>query len=552
MSKDKENKLNRSFSLLCDMFKSLDPSFIEALEKITGCKYTSIVKEDLEKDNAIDAKSEPANSADSICNSWESVLFGDCDNSWDDSCNTEDCDSEFDECDKCCDEECNETCNEECHTEICDEECNETCDDECCNKEYDDMTSTDDENTDKEDVLDWPYISKVSIVFNDNEASLNYLCVSDMQAFVKYTDSWMSYVFENVCKNNINNCYLYSHEIKTIHFEFYNKDEYTEDHRCTEDDNILAYPDWIWDPELLSFYSKETHETGKRQYIRMLIDNNGETCACTVLRKPNNIAFGGTIILDLLSDELRADFNNMIRNIKCFNSEKKGTEGVCLDKKMTEETDNTCGFTCNNDKKDVDICMNCEKKNECIPDLKDYVSEGVTNMPVKKGKLYMYDSESAVRNITNGLARLMGYSDNYTNKNIKNYFKGMITKDIYLNQQEREYSKAEFASFVEDIIKYAIETKNYCYRICDKDYTVCFSYKNMVEKYNDMKTSCNKQQDVNSLLGFYKFSEQQITPDIDNFITDADVICTYLCTVFDFVHASIVKTSDDYLIICNY
>lgn len=534
MSKENNNFTN-GISLLYDIFEKLNPAFTALMKK-----YGDF--EDVKKDENAEAPCE-----NTTCDKEN------CDHCY--ACNEDkhpvyynaDDITETDEV-----KESEEPVEELLYDENCDfdsEECKEEYDEEEIEVEKDDedidvegtetvnMTDTVKDLTNKS--FSKSYLSKISIKpKDDNTISLTSLVVTDISVFIKYTDEWMSDAFEIACSNNINHHYMYGKVVSTIYFEFYDKKDYIDEGLVSEynkNNNVLAYPVWHWDPEMLSFYSEIQGENNRRRYVRMIISDNGKTCK--VVRKQEDGISNGIIVVDTIDSRQRQDFIKMMSNIKADAS--SDTE-VKVKELLPCQTDKGCN---------IDDCKKCPNKTKCIPTLSDYTGDKAQE--IKSDSRYMYGSNSFVNSITFGSCNVIGSADSFKNKGLKKYAKGKIEKDIYLNRQKHSYNVNEFNEFVGSAIEVAIENNNYCYNDENEDITVIFQYKDIIRKYDELTRKDSSNSTV-KMLGFTSFNEHYPVPTISDLKEYAKSLCVYLCERFGFVHVNILSNIDDYLIVCNY
>ena len=506
----KKEEFKKQFSLLCDVFKQIDPSFIDIMRRLMG-------------------KTEPKQTV-------------------------ERCDTEYDCGSDCCPEpEITKTDWEDC----------DTAQNDCCMDNEADTTS--------EEVHNSFYFSKVGLKCDDSCTTLNVLYVASMEDFHKYSDQWMSYAFENACMNNINDNMLYGHTIDFIHFDFFTKEDF-DTIICEQENNVLCAPDWVWDPEMLTFFAKQETGEGPYKYVRMLIDTKIDNIlrmkSVHVIREEDSTCEGGAIKLDYITPEQRKEF---IMSMKAMRDEvaAQDSEEDYRNRKVISEKDlmesakkynNTdCAVSIRRDRQsctdktgfiNMDECNKCPEKANCCPNIFDYVGSNIDKGFVIPN--FLYENGEDVREMTDGAYTVVDHVDNYANKENFTYWKGCIEKDISLDSQIREWDMEDFLYFMSCAMRNAISNKCYTYQSDESGTVVCFNYGDIVEMYyHRMKMDERK----NNKLNMCKFGDDTKTaPTVATLKEHMHDLSTYLCNTFDFTNVSIIKDTkcEDYFIICDY
>ena len=527
----------RSFKLLCDIFRTLDPSFIDVLKRVTGQDD----KEECCKD---------------ICQEKQPDWSEDC----------PDCTEVDIEVD---DENCPEyDVDEDPQPHVYDEdpefdtdsdtgEVSEDVPQTTCNIEEDSCSS---------------YMSKISLQYmslqydENKKAVLTVLYVSEMKEFEKYADKWMSDAFEMACYNNLNDGKFYGDIIDYVKFDFYTN-AYNLPSFDPERDNVLVHPLWRWDPQMLSFYSDDNINGDAYQYVRFMIQSEpNDDKKCTVMRDESDLTCeGGSIKMDLITNAQREEF------ICMMNTKLETGKDLVVTKEDIAESNKACqavatihsltacpadtAHHCRGNKRgfiDMDVCKTCPDKDSCRPCLDDYIS-GMGKCVNKEKSSFMYDDSQFVESISDGEWNVVEYAKNQANAGTNNVVKANIEKDILLDAQKKDISADKFISTVTCAIEQAVKDKHYYYYSDNNHTTVVFNYSEILAYYYFLKPTDNSSNYMYK-LGFSCFnvdSERRV--NCDDLKDYAYLLADALCDTFEFVHVSILKQKDNenYLIVCD-
>lgn len=521
MEGNKDN-FARSFKLLCDIFRTLDPSFIDVLKRVTG-------------------QEEKESHCEDTCEGKQP--------DWSDEC--QDCTEVDIEVD---DENCPEyDVDEDPQPHVYDEdpefdtdsdtgEVSEDVPQTTCNIEEDSCSS---------------YMSKISLQYDeDKKAVLTVLYVSEMKEFEKYADKWMSDAFEMACYNNLNDGKFYGDIIDYVKFDFYTG-IYNLPAFNPERDNVLVNPLWRWDPQMLSFYAVDNTNNDSYQYVRILIqpEPNGDK-KCTVMRDESDLVCeGGSIKTDIITSAQREEFISMM------NTKLEKDDDLIVTKDDVAESDKVCQAVdvihrCRGNKKgfiNMDECEKCPDKNSCRPCLNDYIG-GTGKRTNEENPLFMYDDPKFVERISDGEWNVIEYVRNQANTGINNAIKANIEKDILLDAQKKDICIDEFISIVKKVIEHAVKNKHYHYYSDKNHTTVVFNYGEILTYYYFDKPAIDSGNYMDK-LGFSRFgmgAERRI--NCDDLKDYSFPLADALCDAFEFIHVSILKQKDNenYLIICDY
>ena len=189
--------------------------------------------------------------------------------------------------------------------------------------------------------------------------------------FFEWVNSIYTETFQDIFTNNFSliekDCLEGADNvISEIRFEFYSK---------SNPKNNLAVTPWYWDNEMHSFYYIDND--GHSNYVRYIINNDNKVEVCIK---------NGSVVTDVISEEDRKSFINMMNNI--LNDKKECDDEKCdkmskndkiFDELSHSEDKNECGthFDTNNTKNNEDRNKVRSFKDIINPydDCKIYVSE---------------------------------------------------------------------------------------------------------------------------------------------------------------------------------
>lgn len=500
---DKKKEFDKQFSLLCDVFKFIDPSFIDTLKRVTA-RSKKEEQKPVKENNDCDGIQVPMENTD-----------------WNDA----------------------ETA---CADDICDNENTYTKDKDDTNfNEFDEPNAG---------YLGF-YLSKISLSVDDNDcATLNVLYVVNPDNFDKFTYEWMGDAFENACINNINKNKIYGHIINRIHFAFYLIDDYNAG-KTKEENNILLKPDWVWDPDMLTFYA-DTKDNDNMEYVRVVIEDKEDPYIHML--KAHVVHDNDSLKIDNITKKQRDEFV-LLLNDRVVKQEDDNdslvdhlltAKDIATSAKLVNKTDCAVSVACENAGHiDMDKCMKCPEKDNCRPKIEDYINMSRAHMV--NTHQFKFGNEKDVKSITRGIYSLAAYADSPGNKEITNYWKGCIEKDIYLDSQNRIWGVDEFLDFMNDAVRYAIQDKNYTYSSDEDSTTVCFNYMDISKLYYD---STDKPE-LTDMLGMTHFdSDAKERPSAQVLEEYKHELARFLCDRFNFNNVSILKDDkhNDFLIICDY
>lgn len=517
---DKKKEFEKQFSLLCDVFKRIDPSFINILRRVTGKEEPEQIAE-----NMVTKYCDDCQAIDTEAGGIERTDWNDCETAQNDCCqNAVDNDNEFDNMP---------------------------------------------EETTKYNIANGFYFSKIGLKVDDcNCTTLNVLYVADIDEFHKHADKWMSDAFENACMNNINDNMLYGHNIDYIHFDFYTREDYDN---YKPEDNVLCACDWVWDPEMFTFFAQQESNAGPYRYVRMLIDTDIDKTlrmqSVHVIREEDSECEGGAIKIDYITPEQRNEFIQSMKAMKERNVKQDSDEDYDNKKVLSKEdfmesakkcNDASCivsiskDVPCTNRNGFIDMgkCEKCPEKNNCRPNITDYIGAKVN----KGFKLppFIYDNNEMVEVISDGKYSVADHTGNYAHKEHSNYWKGCIEKDISLDSQSRNWDMDDFLYFMSCAVRDAISNKSYMYYSDEISTVVAFNFRNIV----DMYYKHTKENDVHdNKLGLFNFGDDtKEKPSVAILKEYMHELTVYLCDTFEFTNVSILKDTlhEDYLIICDY
>ena len=278
------------------------------------------------------------------------------------------------------------------------------------------------------------------------------------------------------------------------------------------------------------------------EYVRVVIEDKEDPYIH--MRKVHVVYEGNSFKIDNITQKQRDEFV-LLLNDRVVKQEDDNdsladhlltVKDIATSAKLVNNTDAAVSLSCENcECIDMDKCMKCPERDNCRPNIKDYINMSYEHANTKQ---FRFRNEKDVKSITSGIYSLAAYADSPGNKDITNYWKGCIEKDIYLDSQNRIWGVDEFLDFMNGAVRYAIQDKNYTYSSDETSTTVCFNYTDISKLFYDS----TDRAELTDILGMTHFdSDTKECPSAQVLEEYKHELVRFLCDKFNFNNVSILK-----------